>query len=128
VGWSGGDLYSLNIETKQWTRLSAEGGPNKVVRDTFGRFRYVPEYDVFIAVSHVDEDVYFFKPPAGEIDPIPGDLNLDRVVNSADVNVAARVILGLEKDSAIRNRANMNGDGQVNAVDLQAIINIVFGE
>jgi hypothetical protein len=128
IGWAGGDIYSLNVETKQWTRISAAGGPDKVVRDTFGRFRYVPEYDVFIAISHVDEDVYFYKPAAGAMEPIPGDLNLDRVVNGADVNLAARVILGIEQDSAIRNRADMNVDGQVNAVDLQAIINKAFGE
>jgi hypothetical protein len=128
VGWAGGDVYSLNVDAKQWTRISVEGGPDKVVRDTFGRFRYVPEYDVFIAISHVDEDVYFFKPAAGDMDPVPGDLNLDRVVNSTDVNLAVRVILGLEGDPGLRERANMNGDGQVNAVDLQAIVIIAFGE
>jgi hypothetical protein len=128
VGWAGGDIYSLDVETKQWTRESAPGGPEKVVRDTFGRFRYVPEYDVFIAVSHVDEEVYFYKPAAGGEDPILGDINLDRIVNSTDVNLAARVILGLEKDGAMWHRADMDVDGQVNAVDLQAIINIVFGD
>ena len=69
--------------------------------------------------------MYFFKPAAGDIEPIPGDLNLDRVVNNADVNLAAMVILGLEADPALRERTNINGDGQVNALDLQAIINVV---
>jgi hypothetical protein len=128
VGWAGGDVYSLDVETKQWTRESASGGPEKVVRDTFGRFRYVPEYDVFIAISQVDEDVYFFKPAASGVLPLPGDLNLDRIVNGADVNLAVRVILKLEQDPVLLNSADMNVDGQVNALDLQAIVNVVYGD
>jgi hypothetical protein len=127
VGWAGGDIFSLNVETKQWARSSVPGGPEKRVGDTFGRFRYIPEYDVFIAVTHVDEDVFFYKPAAGELDPIPGDLNLDRIVNSVDVNLGVQVILGLERDSGIVGRMDVNLDGRRDVLDLQAIVNLVEG-
>lgn len=49
VAWPDqGSPYALDLATKTWTRLSA-------------RWRYLPKYNVFILVSSVDEDVYFYK-------------------------------------------------------------------
>jgi hypothetical protein len=68
VAWSGGaNVYSLDLDTKVWkkhtpaatnnvipTNVSASGG-------TFGRFRYVPSKNVFIAVNNINENVYFYR-------------------------------------------------------------------
>ena len=76
IAWAGGsDLYSLNLDTKVWTRLAATSGsidpgpssPN----GTFGRFRYAPSKDLYVAVSSVDDSVFLFKPqrPVGAVPP-----------------------------------------------------------
>jgi hypothetical protein len=127
VGWAGGDIYSLDLETRQWTRIAAPGGPKRDTNGTFGRFRYIPKYDVFFAVTDVDDNVFFYKPAAAGSEPILGDLNLDRVVDRVDVNLAARVILGLELDSDVVSRMDVNLDGKRDVLDLQAIINLVKG-
>ena len=48
-------------------------------------------------------------------------------MNSQDVNLCVEVILGREEDAAIRMRADVNQDNQVNVLDLQGIMNIVAG-
>jgi hypothetical protein len=71
VGWHGGaDVYTLDTATWQWSRVSP-AATNAVVptapnsNGTFGRFRYVPSKNVFVAVNRVDENVYFYKLSAG---------------------------------------------------------------
>jgi hypothetical protein len=65
VGWATGpDIYSLDLDTKTWTRHTATnsvnpGPPSK--NYTFGRFRYVPDYNVFVVVNHVDSNVFLYK-------------------------------------------------------------------
>jgi hypothetical protein len=125
VGWAGGDIYALDIETKQWTRVSAPGGPGGNDNGIFGRFRYIPKYDVFFAVTDVDDNVFFYKPAEGDLEPIPGDLNLDRVVDWVDVNLAVQVILGAEGDPGIVDRMDVNLDNNRDVLDLQAIVNLV---
>lgn len=66
VGWIGGAVFALDMGTKVWTRMSAQGAPAaQVETGTFGRFRYVPDDNVFILANGVDEDVYFYKLAAG---------------------------------------------------------------
>lgn len=66
VGWMGGGVFTLNMETKVWSRMSAQGSPAKQIETgTYGRFRYVPDDNVFILANGVDEDVYFYKPASG---------------------------------------------------------------
>lgn len=127
VGWAGGDIYALDVDTRQWTRIAAPGGPGGTTNGIYGRFRYIPKYDVFFAVSDVDDNVFFYKPAPGDMQPIPGDLNRDRVVDGIDVDLAVRVILGIEQDTGIVERTDVNRDGRRDVLDLQVIINIVRG-
>lgn len=72
VAWAGGpNVYTLNMDSLIWTRVSpaatntatptaAEG------TGTYGRFRYIPSKNAFIAVNSVDEDVYFYKLAPGQ--------------------------------------------------------------
>jgi hypothetical protein len=68
AAWSGGaDVYLLDVEKKVWkksplaaTNQTIPGPPN--YNGTFGRFRYIPSKDVFIVVSQVDQNVFFFRP------------------------------------------------------------------
>ncbi len=71
VGWSGGAVFSLDPETQIWTSSAAPGAPIATglgaqgpgyQTGIFGRWRYVPDLGVFIVVTDVDDDVYFYKP------------------------------------------------------------------
>jgi hypothetical protein len=67
VGWSGGaNVYTLNMDTLVWTKISPASGntttptaANSV--GTYGRFRYIPSKNAFIVVNSIDEDVYIYK-------------------------------------------------------------------
>lgn len=63
VAWNGNAVYSLDIANRNWTAHSAPGAP--IMADssgTYGRWRYIEKYDIFIVFTHVDENVHFYKP------------------------------------------------------------------
>ena len=77
VAWAGGaDVYTLNLDTRVWTRHPPAAG-NSVIptaaagTGTYGRFRYVPAYNAFIVVNSVSDDVYIYKLTAGAGQPLP---------------------------------------------------------
>lgn len=67
VAWPNqGAPYVLNLETREWTLGNAEGAPvSRNSGGTFGRWRYVAAYNVFVLVNSVDENVYFYKHTTG---------------------------------------------------------------
>jgi hypothetical protein len=66
VGWVGGAVQVLNMDSKVWVKKSNLGAPAKAIQQgTYGRFRYIPDDNVFILINGVDEDVYFYKLTAG---------------------------------------------------------------
>lgn len=75
VGWNGGaSVYSLNLDTRTWTKINP--APTNTVtpsnppgQGTYGRWRYVPSKNVFIVVNSIDENVYIYKLSAGSSPP-----------------------------------------------------------
>jgi hypothetical protein len=66
VAWSGGAPCELDMDTREWTCLEAAGAPaTQNVNGTFGRWRYIPAYNVFILVNTPEENVFFYKHSAG---------------------------------------------------------------
>ena len=67
VGWpNAGAPYALDLSTRVWTAGGSDGAPtSKNSIGTYGRWRYVGAYNVFILVNSVDENVYFYKNSAG---------------------------------------------------------------
>jgi hypothetical protein len=67
VAWpNAGAPYALDLETKEWTLGGDIGAPvSRNSGGTFGRWRYVAAYNVFILVNSVDENVYFYKHTSG---------------------------------------------------------------
>ena len=67
VAWSGGaNLYILDLKNKTWTKQRPAKSnrhipPKATEVGIFGRFRYVPAYDIFIAVTEVNKDVYLYR-------------------------------------------------------------------
>jgi hypothetical protein len=69
VGWSGGTaVYTLNPTNWTWTKINPAAS-NTVTptaaegTGTYGRFRYIPSKNAFIAVNRTTEDVYIYKLP-----------------------------------------------------------------
>lgn len=69
VAWcTKGDVYSLNMETRTWKRHLAKsevtpGDPEKTygIRGTWGRFRYMPEYNAYIVVNGNRQNVFVYR-------------------------------------------------------------------
>jgi len=67
IAWHGGEnIYTLNMDNMAWKKIAP--APSNVViptpaakAGTFGRFRYVPSRNVFIAVNRVTENVYIYR-------------------------------------------------------------------
>jgi hypothetical protein len=79
--------------------------------DILGNPRNAPDIGAFEAIA---------------ADHLLGDLNLDGVVDDQDLNLLIRVGLGIESDLGIRDRADLDQSGSVNAVDVQLLVNILF--
>ena len=67
VAWpNAGAPYALDLQSKVWTPGSAIEAPVSAnFSGTFGRWRYLEAYNVFLLVNSVDENVYFYKHTAG---------------------------------------------------------------
>ncbi len=66
VAWNGGAPYVLDLATKTWTVMNGDGAPAEPTgTGTYGRWRYVSAYNVFVLVNDLDENVYFYKHTAG---------------------------------------------------------------
>ena len=58
-----------------------------------------------------------------ESDGIPGDVNMDGVVNILDVIVIINMILDLEDENTL---ADLNGDGSINIQDIILAVNLIL--
>ena len=54
-------VYSLNLDTKQWTSNSYSGGPAPTGNGTHGRWRYSPASNAFVLANRVDDNVYMVR-------------------------------------------------------------------
>jgi hypothetical protein len=74
LAWHGGSaLFALDTKTWNWTKLSATGTTPTAGNSngTWGRFRYIPDYDLFIAVNRTNENVYIYRPARNDKPPEP---------------------------------------------------------
>lgn len=62
MGWHGGAVYALHLETNVWTAQEAPGAPATTPNGIYGRWRYVPTLDVFVVVTDIDENVHVYRP------------------------------------------------------------------
>lgn len=66
VGWcSGGEVFTFNSDNNTWTVHAPRAGTGPAhpagYTGTFGRFRYMPDYNAFIVVTSIDNDVFIYK-------------------------------------------------------------------
>ncbi len=111
VGWRGGAVYALDPESQQWTAYDVEGGPSHD-DGVYGRWRYVPEINAFIAVTATDTDVYFFKfSEGGEIPPPPpGGETGDSGSGDGDSSAGGPDSGGAPDSTGSSGSSNTNGD------------------
>jgi hypothetical protein len=99
VGWHGGDVYALNCDTKVWTAYTAANAPAPNQNGTYGRWQYVPKYNVFVNVNRIGDNVYFYKLTAGggsaveKKGPEAGDVEGARVIVT---DVRGKIVARLE--------------------------------
>jgi hypothetical protein len=74
VGWSGSDrnnVYSLNLDTGQWTVSQFTGGPPAAAQNgTHGRWRYSAKSGVFALANKVGDNIYVMR-LSGTPAPVP---------------------------------------------------------
>jgi len=69
VAWcSGSEVYSLNLDNRVWTKHTATNsvspgspGSGGAYSGTFGRWRYMPDYNAFILATNSDKNVFVYK-------------------------------------------------------------------
>ena len=112
VAWSGGGtVYSLDLDKKAWTRHdpAPTGGPIPGAANTngtFGRFRYSPGKNVFVAVSSVTTNVFVYKlaPGAGVPQPEAGVAPVDGGPSSPGTSEAGSPeVVGAQPDGGHSN-------------------------
>jgi hypothetical protein len=54
-------VYSLNLDTRQWTSVTYTGGPTPVGNGTHGRWRYSPASNVFALANKVTDNVFIMR-------------------------------------------------------------------
>jgi hypothetical protein len=84
VAWSGGSAYTLNMDTKAWTQMSAtQQTPSST--GTYGRFRYSPAENAYVLVNSAQNNVLIYKLTAGAgIErriPVSGNLKIRALPN-----------------------------------------------
>ena len=72
-----------------------------------------------------DPDIGAYE--VGAVNKLACDLNLDGAVDVLDVQLCVNVVIGVDSDSGIVDRADVDKDNDVDAKDLQAVVNSLLG-
>ncbi|NUZ05169.1 hypothetical protein [Piscinibacter koreensis] len=64
VAWHGGsEVWALDMDTLVWTQVATGPGPTSAApyQGTFGRWGYIPQYNVFAMINSIDENAWVFR-------------------------------------------------------------------
>lgn len=117
VGWHGGSVYALNMDTKVWTAYTAANAPTPNSNGTFGRWRYAPIANAFIIPNRIGDNVYFYKLTAGN----GSGLEKDKLVKSSAAFKAS------PNPFSARTTLSLDFPGSVNIFDLSGKTVRTFG-
>lgn len=123
IAWHGGsDVYSLDTTTWVWSKISAASNntvtpPPGNSNGTWGRFRYMPAYNAFIAVNQTSENVFVYKltDAAGTAQPPKADVKITTVTGKRAIR---KVLTPIKFDFA--NAGPNNATGVQMAISLPA--------
>ncbi len=85
-----------------------------------GRCDYEDGYDSVSVTFEVD------RSKAGDVELLPGDVNMDGIVDVTDVTSLISYILGNVSGDFNEEGANLNGDNQIDIADVTALISMVL--
>ncbi|HZZ29043.1 MAG TPA: hypothetical protein VFE46_13675 [Pirellulales bacterium] len=98
-----------------------------------------PDSDTFITKATVDAGIAgnaYFQPTSSFVYYVPGDLNLDGVATSNDINTMLSALIDLSgyqtshdlSDDELLQIADLNHDGKVTNADLQGLLDLLKSE
>ncbi len=117
IAWNGGaSVYALDVAARQWIRLDPEYSNPIVPSDpaekgTYGRFRYIPDKNIFILTNKVTENTFFYKLSEGSGVALPYP-QLDFYADSLEVPAGRNVLLVWESNNADRCFADGGWSGE----------------
>ena len=109
----------------------ADGSVQNVLVTETGKL-YFLESELFIndgsnnIVDFPFSDIRKLQITSGEISTILGDVNNDGSVNVGDVMTMIAYIFNENPDVFIFDNADINGDGVINIIDIEGVINIIY--
>ena len=95
------------------------------VLDAPARFRLACTAGSSTKSTYIDDFTIYHDGELQPVQPIPGDVNGDGFVTSADVTAIYDVLLGTDNQFAAA--ADVNGDGFVTSADVTAVYDILLG-
>jgi hypothetical protein len=107
--WNSLGTYTFNQGMNGNVIISAQGADGNVIADAI-KFVYLGNHGNI-------------KGPSGFL---RGDLNQDDIVDILDAQICVNVILLIENDPAIAERADVNLDGEVNSADVDQILAVIL--
>ncbi len=110
VAWGdGADVYTLDMDAKQWTK-HPPAPTNTVIpgpRDqwgTFGRFRYVPSKNLFVLYNAVKQNVFIYRLTADQPNVITGvEVKAARPTIETDIPAKAIAVHAVYADGTRRD-------------------------
>ena len=125
-------LYAYDI----YYRWKAEGESwnmwkfyqDDVLFTEIGRYTLEARCDFEDGYDYVSVTFEVDRAKAGDVELLPGDVNLDGVVNIADVTALISVVLGNTPEIFYKEVADLNGDGMINISDVTALISLVLNK
>jgi len=113
--------------SQAWPRWGVWVWPNQYVATDFAdEIAYIKNW-LTERVEWMDKKMGYTPPDPPQPKPIKGDVNGDRQVTIADVNLLVDILLGQKVDKETMARADVNGDNEVTVADFSAIIDIIIG-
>ena len=109
-------VWSLNVDTGNWTLIQTEGSSMSVTGSTgtFGRWRYVPALNQFVAVSAIGQNAWLYSNSGTSVqDTLPPTVTVTEPTQNATVSENVTI-----QASASDNTGVLGVTFQVNGVDV----------
>ncbi|HEX9062297.1 MAG TPA: glycoside hydrolase family 48 protein, partial [Clostridia bacterium] len=120
------DIRTKYKQDPDWSKIEAYQQDSSKVPE-FSYHRFWAQCDMAVALANVA--ILF---PYGDFPPPPtpsrlnGDLNTDGKINSTDVSILKRVILGIFTGSYDKTAADVNSDGKINSTDYSLLKRVIL--
>lgn len=101
VGWAGGgDVYTLDLTTRVWTRRAPTSSavPGAAPdQGTYGKWQYIPSKNAFVAATQIDESVWLYRLSEGRRSQVGP--SFARRLRARIVSVVTAITHASDKDS-----------------------------